>query len=166
MGYVAPITRASAYFVDAARWNQDVVDNQNAAFPLGVGAWTAFTPTLTQLGAVTKTVTYANYQRVGRLITAAVVLTVTGTGTGANSVLVGLPVAAALSSNLAIGSGLLFDSSAALNYRAIVTLASATTVFLNPAASTVSDVLGNTSFTAALAVSDIISYTVTYESAT
>jgi hypothetical protein len=130
-----------------------------------LAAWTSYTPTLTQSGAVTKTVTYAKYVQMGKTVIVNVLLTCTGAGSAANSVVVGLPVTAAQSTNQAIGSGYLFDASVPLNYRAIVSLASATTVFLNPAASTVADVLGNTSFTAALASGDLISIFAMYEAA-
>lgn len=81
-------------------------------FPLGVGAWTTYTPTLTQSGAVTKTVQQARYTQIGKLIVGELYLTVTGTGTASNAILVGLPVACA-QTTAPLGSGFIFDSSAA-----------------------------------------------------
>ena len=59
------------------------------------GAWTTWTPTLTQSGTVTATVTSAVYGRWGRLIVGQFRLSVTGTGTGSNAVTVSLPVTSA-----------------------------------------------------------------------
>lgn len=59
-----------------------------------IGQWTDYTPTLTQSIAVTKTINYARYIRIGRLIVAQVYLTITSAGTGGNPVVVGLPFAA------------------------------------------------------------------------
>jgi hypothetical protein len=130
-----------------------------------LAAWTSYTPTLTQSGAVTKTVTYAKYIQMGKTVIANVILTCTGAGSAANSVIVGLPVTAAQSASQLIGTAELFDADAALAYRAMVMIASTTTVFLRPANSTVSNVLGNTSFTAALASGDVITLTIMYEAA-
>lgn len=68
MAYQAPTTKSTGTLITAAIWNQDVVDNQNAAFPLGVGAWTTWIPTWTNL-TIGNAVVTAKYQRVGRLIT-------------------------------------------------------------------------------------------------
>ena len=57
-------------------------------------AWTSYTPTLTQSGAVTKTVTYAKYVQIGNFVWVQVFLTATGAGTAANAITVTLPVAA------------------------------------------------------------------------
>lgn len=64
-------------------------------FALGVDAWTAYTPTLTQSATITKTVTSAQYSRSGRIIVGQATLVATSAGTAANAVLVGLPVASA-----------------------------------------------------------------------
>lgn len=125
-------------------------------------AWTSYTPTLTQSGAVTKTVTYAKYQRTGRMISVNVMLAVTGTGSAGDQVIVGLPVTAALSSSLApIGTFIVADSSAVLNYVAGCSQASTTTVYglVNAAANT----LGVSGFTAALASGDTVGFCATYE---
>lgn len=169
MPYVAPTTKSTGDLITAAIWNQDVVDNQNAAFPLGVAAWTSYTPTLTQNATVTKTVTYAKYQRVGRLITVQGFLSVTGAGTGVNAVVIGLPVAAAQTSGLALGVGVVFDSSATLAYKGIVMVTGASTVSMYGANDTVATAYigaGGGGFSAALASGDTIAYTATYESAT
>lgn len=152
-----------ASFPTAAQFNAHLRDNLNAAFPLGIDAWTAYTPTLTQLGAVTKTMTYAKYQRIGRFVTVNVLLAITGSGVVANAVLVGLPVTAATSDG-AIGSGFIFDASASVIYGGIVDLASTTEVDLLSTSG--NGVLGAAVFTAALASGDTLSFSATYEAAT
>lgn len=168
MPYVTPTTRSTGDLITAAIWNQDVVDNQTAAFPLGVGAWTTYTPDLEQNNvAVTKTVTRATYMRVGRTVWVHVQLAVTGTGTAAQRIDVGLPVTAAFGSNACIGSGYLFDTSATTNYPFVVlVLAGGTQVAFLPTSTDQANFLGSGVFTAALASGDNITFTATYEAAT
>lgn len=151
-----------------------VEDITGAVWPVGAAvtagmvaseAWTAFTPALLQ-GAtpVTATVTYAKYQRIGRLINAQITLAVTGTGVAANTVLVALPVAAAAPNNTLIGSGEVIDASAGLAYRGLAKI-SGSNCFLIPTDSQVNNTIGATDFTAALASGDNISVNLTYEAA-
>lgn len=72
-------------------------------------AWTSYTPTLTQGVAVTKTVTYAKYQRVGRTIIVSMRLVITSAGTAGSVLLAGLPIAAADASGV-VGSFRYFDA--------------------------------------------------------
>lgn len=141
---------------------RDTSDAWQTAVPLG--AWTSYTPTLTQSATVTKTTTYAKYIRVGRMITVVVDLAVTGAGTAANVVLIGLPVTAS-ASGLTIGSGLLYDVSSGGTYRATCEISTTTTVLLRGTTSTALDALGTAVFTAALAAGDIVRYCATYEAA-
>jgi hypothetical protein len=165
MAYSAPSTRTTGFLVTAAVWNQDIVDNQNAAFPLGVAGWTSYTPTLTQNATVTKTVTYAKYQRVGRTIFFIVELLVTGTGTASNAIIVGLPVTAA-SANKIIGSGIVFDTSATALYKGLVNLLSTTTVALYWTGDTTVSSIGVVGMSAGLAVNDQVQLSGFYEAAT
>jgi hypothetical protein len=71
----------------------------------GLGAWTTYTPVLTQSGAVAKTVTYAKYIKLGRLCIVNMRLDVTGTGTANNVITVSAPFTAAYASTNTIGSG-------------------------------------------------------------
>lgn len=164
MAYTAPRTWVTGELVTAAMLNANVRDNQNAAFPLGVDAWTAYTPTLTQSATVTKTVTYAKYQRVGRTITVNMIMSVTGAGTASNNILIGLPVASAAAGNITSGAGFIGDSSAALNYTGAAVLASTTTVGI--VANVGAGFLGASAMTAALASGDSVGLFVTYEAAT
>lgn len=67
MAWATPRTWAAGEHPSAAQFNQDIRDNQLAAFPLGVTTWTAWTPTLTNMTLGTGTVV-AQYQRVGNLV--------------------------------------------------------------------------------------------------
>lgn len=168
MAYPAtPKTWVAGDVLTAAQLNAELRDALLGAFPLGPPdtAWTSFTPTLVQPGAVTKTVGYAKYQRVGRIIVAQVNLSVTGTGTAANPVRIGLPVTAA-TSDVTVGSGRIYDSSANTMFGGIAHLNSTTTVSLVASATNGGDFLGAVGFAAALAVGDVVTYMVTYESAT
>jgi len=93
-------------------------------------AWEAYTPTLTQSAAVTKTVTYAKYCQINKLIVCNVRLDVTGTGTASAAIVIGLPITAAQSSSLRIGASTFFDSSTSITYNAAPQLVSNTTVSL------------------------------------
>lgn len=170
MGYPAtPRTWVAGDVLTAAQLNAELRDALLGAFPLGPPdvAWTAYTPTLTQTGAVTKTVTYARYQRVGRLIVAQFALSCTGAGTGGIAVIMGLPVAAAavIPAGQTIGAGKIGDASTGLAYRGLAELLTATTFGFIPTSGTNNNYLGTVEFTAALASGDGISATVTYEAA-
>jgi hypothetical protein len=130
------------------------------------GAWTTWTPAITQSGSVTATVTHAVYGRWGRLIVASCSLSVTGAGTGANAVTVSLPVTAARSGTT-IGVGSVFDTSASTTYTANVITPSTTTVqfYAQGTSVSTSPTLGSFSFTAALAAGDVITFQVMYEAA-
>lgn len=91
-----------------------------AAFPVGIGAWTDWTPTITQSVSVTRTITRAKYFKVGRMVTIMADLTVTSSGTAANSVVIGgLPFTAAYASFQRIGTAGIFDASAGDNLTGI-----------------------------------------------
>lgn len=166
MAYTTPRTWVTGELVTAAMLNQQIRDNENAAFPLGVDAWTTFTPTLTQSVTVTKTVVYGKYQRIGRLIVAQVFLTVTGAGTAGQFIIVGLPVAAVYNTQpQEVGTGTVFDTSANQAWKGPAILQGASTVFFRATGASTS-VLGAADMTLGLAVGDNVSYSVMYESAT
>ena len=73
-------------------------------------AWVDYTPTLTQSGAVTKTITTARYCQIQKTIIVNLNLAVTGSGGGASAVAIGLPFASN-NANAVIGSGFFYDSS-------------------------------------------------------
>jgi hypothetical protein len=69
------------------------------------GQWTSFTPSIVQGVAVSSTVGYARYCRVGRLIVGNAFVTCTSTGTANTYITAGMPVAHASGQYIAVGSG-------------------------------------------------------------
>ncbi len=130
------------------------------------GAWNTWTPTVTQSGSVTVTVTRATYFRAGRLIEFHASLAVTGSGTSSNAILMSLPVTAASSGHPINGSGYVSDSSAGFNYPGLAYLNSSTTVGLvSTAVGGGIGLLGSVSFTAGLASGDSVFISGTYQAA-
>lgn len=130
------------------------------------GAWTDYIPTLAQSATVTKTITSARYSKVGRTVTVAVRLAVTGTGTASNAIVVGLPVTAAVASLVPAGHGWVLDTSAGKNYAGIAVLLSTTTAAI--IVNNDPDFLGgggSLNMTAALASGDTVNMVLTYEAA-
>lgn len=142
----------------------------SSIFPLGVDAWTDYIPSLTQSGAVTKTVTTAKYSRVGRLITVEFALAITGTGTANNSIQMGLPVTASAAAINATATGKFFfiDQSTGQWYTGVCgpTTGGNAAIFIVGGNSTAT--LGQTGggFTAALANADSLRGSLEYEAAT
>lgn len=133
------------------------------------GAWTSWTPAVVQSGSVTATVTRGKYARYGRTIHFSALLSITGTGTAANDITVSLPVTAAttVGSNSVIGVGQLYDASANIVYHGPLIATSTTVVkILAISGAGAPFYLGSGSFTAALANTDSITVSGTYESAT
>lgn len=151
----------------AAELNAEIA----AGFPVGLGAWPSYVPTLTQGGAVTKTVQSARYFKVGRWVHVEVYLVATGAGTANNRVLVGLPVTPSAASLASGGAGhvWLYDQTAGQQYTGMSFIASATTMaFFHGGTGTVSLAYGQTGaagFAVALANADQIIATLDYESA-
>lgn len=129
------------------------------------GALTTYVPTLTQSGAVTKTVTYASYTRFGRWVMGSVRLDVTGAGSASNAITVSTPVTA-LSGTVVVGSGYWNDASAA-PLVGLCALLTTTTFGIYTASASILTPLGSTSSasTAALASGDIINLSFMYEAA-
>lgn len=123
------------------------------------GALTSWTPTITQSGSVTCTVSRATYMRIGRQVDCQMYLSVTGAGTGANAVIIGgLPFTAVASNVVMTGSGFLLDSNTGFYNPWIAAAESTTTVALwaSAASAATNPRLGVTGFTAALAAGDLI----------
>ena len=128
MAYQTPRTWAAGERPTAAQFNQDIRDNQLAAFPLGVAAWTSWTAAVVQGGAVTSTASPRNaYQRVGRLIVAQFAVSITGAGTAGQLVTVSLPVNSAATS-IVTGVAWIYDASATTRYVCACEIVSASTV--------------------------------------
>jgi hypothetical protein len=129
--------------------------------------WTSYTPTLVQSSTVTKTVTYAKYEKIGRLVIVNGSLAITGTGVANNAVNVGLPFTAA-TANLDVGVGDLNDTSAATRYPFIVNLGSVTAMQFFDSGAGFAQAMGQTGapFAAALASGDVINFHAMYEAST
>lgn len=158
-----PKTWSAAAVLTAAQLNAELRDALNALLPLNVVAGTNFTPTLTQSGAVTKTVTRAKYFRFGNWVIALYHLTVTGTGTANNAITVSLPVTAAYAANAHCGAGRIF---ATTNFPGIACLTSTTTAgLLDTTTSTTGVFLGQTgsAATGALANTNEVHFWIGYE---
>lgn len=109
MAYSSPRTWTTGELVTAAMLNQDIRDNQNAAFPLGVAAWTTYTPSNTNITVGNGTQT-ASYTRVGRVIVFKYHLVWGSTTSYGGQIEVGLPVAAVGAISQVLGSALLVDA--------------------------------------------------------
>jgi hypothetical protein len=126
--------------------------------------WTDWTPTVTQSGAVTATVTMARYARVGNVVHVEAYLAITGAGTTANSITIGnLPVNVANPAAWrVVGAGSVVDVSVGPYSGSVVATGAATLAFVISGA-------GNGYLGAgpafALANGDIISFSATYEAA-
>lgn len=129
------------------------------------GAYTGYTPTLTQGGTVTKTVTRARHHKVGRDTTVRVYLDITGAGVS-GSIVVGLPFASAFADGEVIGSGFVHDASAGATYNGNIVQTSTTTVTF---ARTDAPIVGGGRIGAdpvlVLANGDVITFTASFEAA-
>jgi hypothetical protein len=131
------------------------------------GAWTNWSPVVTQTNTPTLTNNHSAYARAGRCIDFDGDLTITSNGTASAAVTVTLPVTAAISAGL-LGSGLLFDSSAGLYYPFFLVYVGTGTagMYRSAAEGTATPAIGQGGFTAALANADRIWFTGRYQSAT
>ena len=133
------------------------------------GAWTTWTPTVTQSGAVTVTNTRSRFARYGRTIHFSCDLTVTGSGTAGNAILISLPVTAAASSTIPggmpMGEGAVYDDSGVAVFRGQAALISTTSMQILSGATDFLSALGVSGFTLALASPDRIAITGSYEAA-
>lgn len=127
-----------------------------------LGAWTSYTPTLTQSATIGKTVTYARYVKLGRLVIAQGVLVATSSGSSNNIIQIGIPVPAV---QTLIPVGQLWWVASGVYYPVAAALGTSTTfVGLIPATSLN---LGQTfaGYDNQVASGDTLAYSVVYESA-
>jgi hypothetical protein len=123
------------------------------------GGLISWTPSVVQSGAVTTTNVSSLYSRVGRMVTAWFSLSVTGSGTGANTVTISLPVPPATNPG-AVGTATIFDTSATARWKGVAAITSGTIAIW--AASNAVAFFGVTDFTAGLAAGDTLEGCVTY----
>jgi hypothetical protein len=122
------------------------------------GAWISYTPTWTQAATITKTITRATYMRVGRMVNAHFYMTATSAGTAANTILMGIPVAAVTGASL-IGHVDLFDVSGGLHTTGAAVLSTASTFGIQTQGAT------GLAVAPTIASGDIVSAMLTYEAA-
>ncbi len=125
--------------------------------------WHDWTPTITQSGSVSCTITQAKYARIGKMVFVVAKLDVTGTGTAGNAIVIGgIPTAIApaqTGSGVCVGSALVVDAGTTTYACSLQAPFSDQFYFRT---GTNSGALGATpSF--ALASGDIISFTAMYE---
>lgn len=124
----------------------------------GTQLWTNYTPTLTQLGAVPKTVASGRYLVRRPFVFLDLVLEVSDAGgTGANQILVGLPPIVPYASFLYLGTGALYDASSGNEYRYVAQREASTSTFrlMSTQNSSIAG-LGAIQFTDALAAGDVL----------
>lgn len=171
MAWTSPRTWVAGAALSAAQLNAHLRDNLLALLPLDAVTHTSYTPTFTQSSTISKTVTYAKWQQIGKLVVVNFVLTASSAGVANNNILVGLPTTAAMTAgnSTVVGSASFFDASAAGAYPAIAVLNSTTTIRLMDATAAVTGTvcLGTTgaAFAAAIASSDVVSGQLMYEAA-
>jgi hypothetical protein len=142
--------------VTAAREKTYVLDNLRA-----IAEWTTYTPTITQSGTVTKTTTYCKYRSFGGTVEIQAFLTITGSGTGGNAILISLPFTSATSTGLVVGSGLVSDTGTA-NYPVLAVINTTTTIkFFRSDQGPAGDVGVDPNFS--LANTDVIRFHAVYE---
>lgn len=148
-------------------WAAEVAAAVAAVALVNVGAWTTWTPVVTQSVGVAVTVTHARYVRLGRLILFTYRLVATGTGTAANIVTISSPVTASLTEAVT-GVGHLYDASTTSLYPFILGLNSATTMTMTlMKENATSWTIGNSaSFSAAVTTNDVINAVGLFEAAT
>lgn len=157
--FTTPSTWTAGQSVAAATLNQQLRDNM-----LHVTEIQNWSPTITQTGSVTRTVTYGRYWQTGKRVHATCYLSVTGSGSGTASILLSLPVTSvSMGAFQALGSGWINDASGSVHWDGTVCFNSTTSCGLR----TKGDVgfVGATATAFNLASGDIISFTLDYEAA-
>lgn len=146
--------------------HDDFLDASGVDVVEALQAWTNYTPTLSQNGTVSKTVTTARYRRLDDIVFVEIDLTVTATGSAGHQIIVGLPLTASLDDNNALaGGGFFYDSSATDRYMAGIRNLSSSTFGLQPGNATAGNVLGVAGFTGALGSGDTINASFWYRAA-
>ena len=159
-----PKTFAVGETLTAATMNAEVRDPLEAL----TGAWNSWTPTLAQ-GASTdiaKTVNYAEYIRIGKLVIGKVMLSATAAGTSGSDITITLPVTAGhISVHVPLGHAM-YNDAGTVYHGAAVTSGVATSMAIRrgDVATAGSDLVG-TDPAIAVASGDIISAEFTYEAA-
>jgi hypothetical protein len=145
------------------------VYNGSTWIPLGsYAAWTSYTPVLAQGASsnISKTVSYSNYEKIGRRVTWQCRLAITGAGSSGSDITVTIPLTQAYTGGETIvGSGIYYDASATALYSLIVALqATGVLAFYIASGAQVSHI-GTATVAFATANSDVLAFDATYETA-
>lgn len=153
--------------------NQDDVTDVNAAYmdqrddeieaiETALLTWTTWTPTITQSGSVTCTVTYSKYLKLGKVVITQGVLTVTGSGTTANAIIIGgIPAGIQPAmSDIIVGTGMVVDTGSANHISAVQLISSSTFRFISAAQNVP---VGTLTAAFALANTDVIRWETMWE---
>ena len=132
--------------------------------------WTSFTPTMTQNISVTTTNQGSKYAIIGDVVFVYIALSVTSTGSASNQVGVGLPSVIASqadygSFDIQCGVGNFYDYSANLRYPILAKFVGGQDLRFGYTGTTVNNILGLTSFTAAVDTDDQIRLNLCYRKA-
>lgn len=124
-----------------------------------LGQWTDYTPTLSQDGTISNTITYCRYKKRGREVTYQGFLVATAGGTSGQPISVTLPFTAAIASFHPAGSFYFYDAAPGTNYAGTALIRSTSSLgFLVDQAG---EVGSNPSF--AIASGDQVKWEVVYE---
>jgi hypothetical protein len=107
-------------------------DSGDGGNAIGTG-WLDWTPTVTQSGSVSCTITEAKYCIIGKVCHIYADIAITGAGTGANAVIIGgLPAACIPASPIwtGIGTGRVYDTSTSTSYVGMLVSANPVTSLL------------------------------------
>lgn len=164
MAWSTPRTWVAGETVTAALMNTHVRDNFDA---IG-GAWTSYAGSIVLAqGASTniaKTVNYAKYLSIGKLVICQIKLSATAAGTAGSPITASLPVTAAGGASfLAVGSGFFTDASVG-EYRCVAYLNSSTVVALARGDSSLAGGIG-VNPNIAVASGDVFVASIMYEAA-
>lgn len=133
----------------------------------GAGAWQDYTPTWTQSATITKTVNWARYTQLNKLVIVSIKMTASSAGTASNAIKIGLPVNAS-SNNHLMGTAI-YTSTTPINQPLFAIYDSTSTVVFLPtaAADTPTDYLGTSGYAVAITVASgaIMYMNLTYEAA-
>lgn len=132
------------------------------AASVGFSAYSAYTPVITQNGARTTSALVARYVKFGRMVNCSGYAAISNAGTAGNALTVSLPIPAATTSGIIIGSGMFYDASADDTYALVVAADTSTTIKFYTSSTT-----GGTAFgvnpSLAVANTDFLSWEATYE---
>jgi hypothetical protein len=116
MAFTTPGTAVAGEVLTAAFWNTNVRDNLTEFAPM-FATWTTYTPVVNQGASsnIAKTVVYARYLKIGRMVAGNFRINMTASGTSGSNVVVTLPFPT-ITTGMVIGSAWIYDASTNTSY--------------------------------------------------